>query len=53
MGSPPGADDGGREREYMEQKKIEVLYRLLSRAEEERDDKAISALRWAIFTLEN
>ena len=36
----------------MEQKKIETLYRLLEQAEEELDDEAIAALRWAINHLE-
>ena len=36
-----------------EQKKLDVLYRLLERAERERDSEAVAALRWAIFNLEN
>lgn len=36
----------------MEQKKIDTLYRLLEQAEEELDDEAIAALRWAIHRLE-
>lgn len=32
--------------------KIETLYKLLERAEKEHDANAISALRWAIFQLE-
>ena len=36
----------------MEQKKIDTLYCLLERAEEELDDEAAAALRWAIFKLE-
>ena len=36
----------------MEDKKIEILYRLLERAEKEQDRDAESALRWAIFQLE-
>ncbi len=34
------------------QKKIDVLYRLLARAEAEGDQDAVAALRWAIFQLE-
>lgn len=37
----------------MEEKKIDVLYRLLERAEKENDTEAAAALRWAIFQLEN
>lgn len=37
----------------MEETKIDVLYRLLDRAEKEHDEEAVAALRWAIFTLEN
>lgn len=37
----------------MEEKYLEKLYELLKRAEEEKDSKAVSALRCAIFTLEN
>lgn len=33
--------------------KIDMLYRLLERAEKEKDYDAVSALRWAIFCLEN
>lgn len=36
----------------MEEKKIDVLYKLLERAKAEHDEESISALRWAIFTLE-
>lgn len=36
----------------MDQKKIETLYRLLEQAEEELDDEAVAALRWAILRLE-
>lgn len=36
----------------MEEKQINVLYKLLNRAEKEHDEEAIAALRWAIFTLE-
>ena len=36
----------------MEEKKIDVLYKLLERAKAEHDEEAIAALRWAIFTLE-
>lgn len=37
----------------MEGKYIEELYRLLEKAEKEKDSEAIAALRWAIFNLEN
>lgn len=37
----------------MEEMKINKLYELLERAEKEKDTEAISALRWAIFSLEN
>ena len=36
-----------------EEKKIDILYRLLERAEQEHDTEAVAALRWAIFNLEN
>lgn len=36
----------------MENKKIEQLYKLLERAEKERDAEAAAALRWAILNLE-
>ena len=36
----------------MEEKKIDQLYELLERAEKEKDSESASALRWAIFTLE-
>ena len=36
----------------MEEKRIEQLYRLLERAEREKDAEAAAALRWALFTLE-
>lgn len=36
----------------MEEKKLEVLYELLERAERERDDRAMAVLREAIFILE-
>lgn len=36
----------------MEEKRIERLYELLERAEKEKDSESVSALRWAIFTLE-
>lgn len=35
------------------EKKIEVLYKLLERAEREKDTEAAAALRWTIFTIEN
>ena len=35
----------------MEKKKIEKLYKLLERAEREKDTEASAALRWAIFGL--
>ena len=37
----------------MFQKRINVLYRLLERAEKEYDMEASAALRWAIFQLDN
>lgn len=37
----------------MREKYIEKLYELLERAEKEKDNETISALRWAIFNLEN
>ena len=37
----------------MFQKRIDVLYRLLERAEKEHDMETSAALRWAIFQLEN
>lgn len=37
----------------MEDKYIERLYELLERAEKEHDTTSASALRWAIFNLEN
>lgn len=37
----------------MDTQKIEKLYKLLERAEKERDLEAVAALRWAIFSLEN
>lgn len=37
----------------MEEKRIDTLYRLLERAEREKDTAAAAALRWAIFELEN
>jgi len=37
----------------MENKMLSTLYRLLERAEQEKDTDAIAALRWAIFNLEN
>lgn len=37
----------------MDEKKIETLYKLLERAEQEKDTEAAAALRWAIFHLEN
>lgn len=36
----------------MEDKRLEALYRLLERAEKERDAEAAAALRWALFILE-
>ena len=38
--------------EIVDQKKIDKLYELLEQAEEELDDEAVAALRWAIFRLE-
>lgn len=37
----------------MDDKKIEKLYSLLERAEREHDTETASALRWAIFQIEN
>lgn len=37
----------------MEEKKIEVLYELLDRAEKENDNRVIAVLREVIFMLEN
>ena len=37
----------------MEEKKIERLYKLLERAECERDEETAAALRWVIFQLES
>lgn len=37
----------------MEEKKIERLYKLLERAEREKDTETAAALRWAIFQLES
>lgn len=37
----------------MEEKYIDELYVLLERAEQEKDDTAVVALKWAIFQLEN
>lgn len=36
----------------MDEKKIDKLYKLLYRAEQEKDIEAAAALRWAIFQLE-
>lgn len=41
------------ERNTMNEKKIERLYKLLERAEKEHDVETVAALRWAIFSLEN
>ena len=38
--------------ENMDQKKIDKRYELLEQAEEELDDEAVAALRWAILRLE-
>lgn len=40
------------EEHCMEDKKIEILYQLLERAEGEKDPETAAALRWAIFQLE-
>lgn len=37
----------------MEENYIKKLYKLLERAEKEKDSETITALRWAIFDLEN
>lgn len=39
--------------QVIEIQRLETLYRLLERAEKERDAEAESALRWAIFRLES
>lgn len=65
---PPGIQSGSRqqirvrfttqppgnrgERKNMDKKKIDKLYKLLDRAEQEKDIEAAAALRWAIFQLE-
>lgn len=36
----------------MDKMKMEKLYKLLERAEQEHDREAASTLRWAIFNLE-
>lgn len=37
----------------MEERKTERLYKLLERAEREKDTETAAALRWAIFQLES
>jgi hypothetical protein len=37
----------------MEEKNLERLYKLLERAEREKDTETVAAMRWAIFELEN
>lgn len=37
----------------MDYKKIDKLYELLERAQNEKDKESEAALKWAIFTLEN
>lgn len=37
----------------MKEKNLERLYKLLERAEREKDTEAVAALRWTIFELEN
>ena len=37
----------------MKEKNLERLYKLLERADRENDTETASALRWAIFELEN
>lgn len=37
----------------MRDKYLKKLYELLERVEKEKDSNMISALKWAIFTLEN
>ncbi len=39
--------------ETMKTKHIERLYKLLERAEKEKDTATAATLRWAIFELEN
>ena len=36
----------------MKEKNLERLYKLLERAEKEKDTEAAATLRWAIFELE-
>lgn len=42
----------GESEKDMNKKKIDQLYKLLERAEKEKDAESAVALRWAIFTLE-
>ena len=37
----------------MKEKNLDLLYKLLDRAEREHDTETAAALRWAIFELEN
>ena len=37
----------------MKEKNLERLYKLLERAEEEKDTETAAALRWAFFEIEN
>ena len=37
----------------MKEKNLDRLYKLLGRAEREHDTETVSAMRWAIFELEN
>lgn len=37
----------------MEEKKINILYKLLEKVEQEKDVETAAALKWAIFMLEN
>jgi len=42
----------GESEKSMHENRLEKLYALLERAERENDSESASALRWAIFTLE-
>ena len=37
----------------MDYKKLDKLYALLERAQNEKDVESVAALKWAVFTLEN
>lgn len=42
-----------KERNDMDENKIDKLYELMERAKKEHDTENVAALRWAIFKLEN